>query len=512
MDSRAETGDVTASRRAARRPGFIGEIAGGIAGAVLSAPEFAAAVLLASTLWIQEISLCVGVAHLGGMALSRSGPGRRVGIVAAWFGLTAVKWFVRADAPLRDSGFDQYVAIRVVAIAIAAAWAARSRRVWILAILVAATTEFVVWSEAAGHPRSITTTVVGSGLGSRVGLVLLSAGFAAVTFLLVALGRRGAATAAVVVVAVVVLASVAWQAAYMGAAVPPAYFVWWAVSLAATFIAMLIPMVCGMAARAAARDAAPDDGARLVVAIERRPWKAAPVLGVVLFYAVNTAEAFVPGGDDPASHFALLGRIASTSVLLAMVASGAAGSLGALAPLCTASAFALCAWSVSSLVAGPTELPDVIGYRAVRSAAYLVPQILTRGALARMLGIGRFAMPLLAVAFLLPQIAVSERVETSPWVGLVWVLVVAVTCVAVATGDAPASQIVVTAVVLGLLQRLAMELLAVRGHVQLGVGSWFELPIAWMLAAAFAVAARRVRTMTAIPLDHPVFVDFARTA
>jgi len=49
-------------------------------------------------------------------------------------------------------------------------------------------------------------------------------------------------------------------------------------------------------------------------------------------------------------------------------------------------------------------------------------------------------------------------------------------------------------------------------HAVLHASSWFQLPTAWMLAAVFALIARRARTMTAVPVDHPMFVDFARAA
>ena len=68
------------------------------------------------------------------------------------------------------------------------------------------------------------------------------------------------------------------------------------------------------------------------------------------------------------------------------------------------------------------------------------------------------------------------------------------------------------AVLVGVLQRLAMELLPARGARPLTAQSCFDLPMAWMLAAVFVVIGRRARSMTAIPLDHPVFVDSAPAA
>jgi hypothetical protein len=154
----------------------------------------------------------------------------------------------------------------------------------------------------------------------------------------------------------------------------------------------------------------------------------------------------------------------------------------------------------------------VVAHRAVRCAAYLLPQILVRAALVQALAVRNLVMPLVAIAVVLPPAAWSEGVDASPWVGVAWIVLVIATFVAVATCDHAAVRVVAAAVVLGLVQRLAMELMPAKIHAQLQASSWFQLPAAWMLAAVFALIARRARTMTAVPVDHPMFVDFARAA
>src|SRR5258706_2359273 len=109
MSSSVDTGIAT--RRPPRRTGFMAEIAEGIAAAVLSAPEFAAVVLLASTLWIVNTSLYIGIAHLGGVALARTRSDRRLVVASVWIGLAALKWFVEIDSRLRSVGFGDIRAI-----------------------------------------------------------------------------------------------------------------------------------------------------------------------------------------------------------------------------------------------------------------------------------------------------------------------------------------------------------------------------------------------------------------
>jgi hypothetical protein len=265
-------------------------------------------------------------------------------------------------------------------------------------------------------------------------------------------------------------------------------------------VSLLLPVIAGRVAAALRRDDDRDAGARLVVRLQRDPWRTAVV-------AVLVATAFLESVEWP-STASLLVVVAG----MACVAHCVAGpSLAALAPWTAAAAI-----SVPLSLAFQARLKDRFFELTVLPEALIIAYVpLVIGAVVggtRTLRWPWWGWVALAVAWMMMVFNVGGSVWTADWTlgadlvrDAAWCVVVSLLVHAVATSAVPARVV--------LAASAAVSFSAIDGFygIHALVPGWFrDSPIVPALlagpaAAMLALAARRVRSMTALPEDHPSF-------
>ncbi len=502
----AEGGSTGSRPRKRRWTAFLDDVAEGIAGAILSEPAFAAVVLLVANVANVATGLdshAVGLAFLGGLALSRTDRELRVRIFAGWVALACAARVVPYEMHRLERADSIGMPTLLVFTILSAAWSAGGRRIWAVALSAAAAMA-VWWAVRSG-------TVHGP-------IEFLYVGSAAFVVLFIWLGSRGWTTAA---------AALAGLAAAAGVIVSAfsAPGVWSVVaaagSVAESFVAILGLTVCGMVARAARRSVPRDHGAMALTTFARRPWVSALFLGSLLRTESFGAIPWIIGHESESSGLVILAGVALTSAFLALIASAAAGTIALLAPLTAVCVFATIDWTTSNAFAGGIPgrtAPETDSRMLTLVAAMLLPQFVTWAATRPALRLERIRGFLVVGAVLAPCIARSAHVADATWVLAAWPVLVALVCASAVLDERPSRDVVAFGTLAGLASGIAFELAPVAGGwaddapVDLTPQrtGWVDFAAVWFLASLLVVIARRARSFTTVPVDHPVFADFPR--
>jgi hypothetical protein len=265
---------------------------------------------------------------------------------------------------------------------------------------------------------------------------------------------------------------------------------------------VLMPVIAGRAAAALSRNESGDAPARLVVRIQRDPWRTALVavlVGTAFFRAIGT--------PSPECMFVVVGGMAC----LAHCAVGT--SFAALAPWTAAAAL-----SVPLSVAFQEPLwPHSVKLTVLPEALVVLYVPLVLGALVarrRTRGWPWWGWAAVAWAWTLMLLHEAQVVSPSYWHGGESLARDATSCVvisllvhAVATSAVPARIVLAASPVVSFLVMEAFHCVWMRALGQGGLRWSSLLPalVAGPAAALLALAARRVRSMTAVPEDHASF-------
>ena len=263
---------------------------------------------------------------------------------------------------------------------------------------------------------------------------------------------------------------------------------------------VFLPVIAGRAAAALARDECRDGAARLVVRVQRDPWRTSLVGALI-------ATAFLQSiGSMSTANLIVL---AAGAACLAHCAAGR--SFGALAPWTAAAAV-----SVPLSVAFQQRLNARFFTLTVLPEALIVLYVpLVVGAVVAGTRALRWPSSVLA-AVLICETAAFVSMQSIIWPGdwsdgthLIWALswcaVVSLLVHAVATSDVSTQVVLAASPIVSLLVSEAFY--GTREACSGWIPHAAVVPslLAGPAAALLGLAARRVRSMTAVPADHPSF-------
>ena len=285
-------------------------------------------------------------------------------------------------------------------------------------------------------------------------------------------------------------------------------------------------------------DTGPSRGARLLVAAQRHPWITSTVIAVIVLACARGLTIWTESWTllfDPLSNTTILTLLLTGVSFVAHVGRGGGDAFHRLAPWFAASVAGIfLLWSPLQGSHSSSSLDILLGLLVVcwPLASSIVMEAVETARSARVMTI-----VLLAALLLLPlaaslasslaerlsdpaSTAIRETHELLSFEGGVcdvsWAILVPLAFHAAVRSDLSSGSIAFTAAALGLhwsVGRFAGASGSFYYYHHRVNHSVFVLDgVVWTLAGLLVLAARRSRSLSAIPRDHPVLADFGATA
>jgi hypothetical protein len=250
-----------------------------------------------------------------------------------------------------------------------------------------------------------------------------------------------------------------------------------------------------------------DAGVRLVALVQRRPWitSLAVASAVIGLCGPWTWRWYAFSGY--AAQLTTLPLLLCAFAFLAHIGRGGRATSDRAAPWLAANVAGLAlAWVISRSPASDLPFAVVLGVAVAASLWPLVSVAVLPGAPpGDLLPLATTVLPAAMLTF--PAITAAALRSDEGWpIGAFACLPLAPLAFhAAVRGRLRSWMVVGAAAACGFVWRILTPL----GALPHGTPSWPLLaPVVWTLAGVLVVAARRVRSMTAVPLDHPAVADF----
>ena len=460
---------------------FLDEAALGAAEAIRAAPWISAGALLVSACVFRDVRWSFGAMFLAGLALSRESGRRRWGAVAlvvvtaaasAWFDDLHNDWLV---------GWQTFALLRITFSLAAAAWGMRSAPLAVSSALAFVAFNLATTPDVRGNHYGETTAVL--------------AGASAVAAALVALGSRGHVRSAIALalglhalpmVVKTIASGGAMESSCEGELVE-----------SATVSLFLCPIGAGLVARAERSGEVAPGTSRIVATAQRRPWLSSIAVALLAMFATSAVVHSL-------RSILTLGCVAGVVVTATIdLLSRSRAPLAPLAALVPPLAVVVASWDE-----GHTSELWLLFATAATLWLLLLGLVMrpVTSALARPRGL---LIALLVVLAVVSGIDMAGSV--GPWIALAWLTLLALSLQSAAAAEWPSSRIVAGGFGLGFvacLAGLAAEHLGAGSDHFYNYASWPIAAGVWIVAGYAVVLARRARSLTAIPDDHPVRADF----
>jgi hypothetical protein len=465
------------------------EIAPAFASAALTAPVAFAMALVASALVFRNVGWAVAACFIAGRLAGPRLP--RMTMLGAVALLVAAGERFSVILDLRRFDLERIELYGLCAGALLVG--ARSPRLGVAAMLPCVACFLPVFAEGpsrlmVAHPRD------------AVAALPLAVG----TFLVVVLAARRRAGAAFVVL--LAAAALVWAGprvlfpdeAFHVVFDPRSFEEVWP-----SFALLLVAHLAGTIAAAIDEGARADGGVGLVVFCQRRPWFTSFVLGVGVAVLAGPGSAGRFGGrigaDDEIRILSCLPFVTAAFAALLHVGRGARSTIDRFAPWLAANLATVviaCSWAVQP--SWPLLLPGTIGLALLVAEWPLACAAILPGTPpGDRLDLAAAALSCLCLVPPLLEICLHDHIV---WTVAAAECALAVPLVVHALARSPvrARWILLGAVAVGCAWEFARPEYSRRL-----VG-----PVVWLLVALCVLAARRCRSMTAVPRDHPIVADF----
>ncbi len=475
----------------ASRRGFVAEAALGFAEAVRGDSVFAAFVLIGSTLFLRDVRWDVGAMFLAGACVSRCSWKTRWIVILVMAGVARG---IDSDFPVREwSDIDR----------IAPVHQGLPRYLRVSLLLVAG---------GAGM-RVPGFALVGAALGIAAPLVRRQGvemswplTWGGVSLALAAMGALRLPRAGVFVGGLALVVAGVWNYATSGWTPT----VWTIASngagVATEFAFVLWPVLAGLAAREIFDPRLRADPVRLLALVQRSPW---PALSLVAAFGVLYGGPSFPLGGPALTYYGSVLNSVTLSIgstLLVSLAAGHRAALGSLAAPLWLSAALVTVFSQVRLGIPDDIQPPVIAQAALATLGPLVLVRAVRDPAPRW--VTSRGLPILLALLVVQPAFIPPAYD--PWFpagGMtpIWssLLLTPIAFQAATCLTWSPTRIALLAALLGAASWLAL----VAGGTPVSRYDCASLIGVWFLGGVYVVIARRARTFTAVPLDHPIVAD-----
>jgi hypothetical protein len=274
--------------------------------------------------------------------------------------------------------------------------------------------------------------------------------------------------------------------------------------------AALLPAtyIAGALAAELADGAAADDGARLVVVVQRHPWRTSLLLaGAVVGLTGPWTWRWYPL-HSPFDWMTTLTLLACVVAFIAHAGRGGRSSSDRLAPWLVANLAAIAtAMTISSSPFSRNSFElNLLGAAAFAIWPLMAGALMPGSPPGDELPVAARVLPAVMVLFAPIAAAIGRSAEYWTFSAFACLPVAAIAFHAVVRSRLRSATIVGLALCCG----CAWQILQPEGRRFRDAESSALLgPVVWTLAGLLVIAARRARSMTAVPLDHPIVDDLA---